>query len=431
MITKTIFGSIMVVLLVEASFVVPIAAESSAPQNIEQIDGFAARLGAPPGFTRVMIGFEPLFKGRIAELIEEHGGRIKDAFRLISAISAILPTEVIPLVEKLPFVRYVEEDHLIRSTQELAQPYPAEVAQEIRWNLEAIGADKVWNISTGRDIKVAVIDSGIDYNHEDLAGNIKGGVELTLLQRTTNRLAWYDVFGHGTHCAGIIGAMRNGKGIVGVAPDVSLYAVKVFTPIGYALTSDIVEAIEWCVDNDMDIVSMSLGGGPFLARIFGLKEACEAAYEHGLLLVAASGNWPSILWPLPIVSWPAAYDSIIAVGATNSTNAHAFFSCRGPQVELSAPGVGVYSTLPHISVAGIIGMAGFYYGPMDGTSMACPHVAGVAALVWAANPSLSNEEVREILSSTARNLGSDGKDTLYGHGLVDAEAAVTEALNRA
>jgi hypothetical protein len=198
-------------------------------------------------------------------------------------------------------------------------------------------------------------------------------------------------------------AVANDAGVVGVAPGATLWAVKVLGDAGTGFTSDVIQGLEWCRDHNIQVVSMSLAAG----HSSSLQNACNAAYNAGLLLVAAAGNSSGA------VSYPAAYSSVIAVSAIDAGGQLASFSNWGPEIELAAPGVDIYSTYE----------AGGY-ATLSGTSMACPHVAGVAALVWSA-PGLgcsSAAAVRARLRQTARDLGL--ASTQQGYGLVDAAAAV-------
>jgi len=213
--------------------------------------------------------------------------------------------------------------------------------------------------------------------------------------------------GHGTHCAGIVAAEDNGVGVVGVAPKANLYGVKVLNSEGRGYESDVIAGIDWSVRNGMQVISMSLGSD------FGsisLEKACDNAYSSGVLLVAAAGNDGTPPGKGDNVDYPGAYSSVIAVAATGSNDERARWSSTGPDVELAAPGVNIYSTIP-----------GEKYGTKSGTSMACPHVAGAAALVMVTHPTWTNVEVRDRLQETADDLGATGFDTKYGYGLVDAD----------
>jgi len=214
---------------------------------------------------------------------------------------------------------------------------------------------------------------------------------------------------HGTHVAGIIAAAADGSGVVGVAPNAELYAVKVLDGAGFGLLSWIMEGIEWAVDNEIDVVNISIGGFHTVA----LQDACDAAYTAGVLLVAAAGNGAE-------VAYPAAYDSVIAVTGTDSADQQGWFAPFGSQVELAAPGVVIQST-----------SANNNYAELSGTSQAASHVSGVAALVFSAGTNdlnndgiVNNQDVRMQLQLSAQDLGDPGKDDVYGYGLIDVAAAL-------
>ncbi len=279
-------------------------------------------------------------------------------------------------------------------------PQPAEV---LPWGVDRIDADLAWATTRGAGIKVAVIDTGIDLDHPDLKENIKGGYNALNPRKSCN-----DDNGHGTHVAGIIAARQNGIGVVGVAPEADLYAVKVLNSRGIGFVSDIIEGLDWCIQNGIQVANMSLGGGGTTSY----HEAIQKAYQAGIVLVAAAGNDGVD----NSVNYPAAYPEVIAVSATDSNDVLSSFSSRGPEVELAAPGVEIDSTWND-----------GYYRTASGTSMATPHVSGAAALVLAAGRANTPDDVRAILQSTADDLGAEGRDAWYGWGLVDAEEAATGA----
>jgi subtilisin family serine protease len=251
----------------------------------------------------------------------------------------------------------------------------------------------------GSGVNVAIIDTGIDYTHSDLDANFGTLLGYDFVNDDSEPM---DDNGHGTHCAGIVAAEDNGEGVVGVAPGAHLYAVKVLDSGGSGYGSDVIAGIQWSVTNNMDVISMSLGSD------FGsisLKTACDNAYySSGVLLVAAAGNDGNPPGKGDNVDYPAGYDSVIAVAATDRSDNRASFSSTGSAVELAAPGVSIYSTWRNGG-----------YATKSGTSMACPHVAGTAALVIG--------DVRQRLRDTADDLGPTGFDTKYGYGLVDADGA--------
>jgi hypothetical protein len=284
--------------------------------------------------------------------------------------------------------------------------YALDTELDNSWGVKRIGAGLVHDSGNngGAGVKVAIIDTGIDYNHSDLYANYAGGYDFVNSDDDP-----MDDNGHGTHVAGIIAALDNEIGVVGVAPEAELYALKALDKTGSGYVSDVIYAIQWASDPDgdgsakdrLDIINMSLGAD--VGNIF-FKWACNLAYRDGLLLVAAAGNGGSVIYP-------AAYSSVIAVSATSQDNDNtiASFSSTGSEVELAAPGVNIYSTYLNNN-----------YKTFDGTSMSSPHVAGTAALVWADKPGWSNKKIRAQLQDTADDLGASGRDSLYGYGLVNA-----------
>lgn len=252
--------------------------------------------------------------------------------------------------------------------------------QTTPWGIDRIDAPDAWTTSTGDGVRVCVADSGIDKNHEDL--DYLEGANFSTNNphgRNLNPDAYDDGDGHGTHVAGTIAALDNDLGVVGVAPDVDLLIAKVLRDNGSGYTSQIVDGLNWCASQGADVINMSFGSASGSAT---LQTAIQGIASQGVVLVAASGNSSG---STPI--FPAGYEQVIAVGATDEYDQIASFSNRGEEV--NAPGVAVLSTLP-----------GDTYGTYSGTSMASPHAAGVAALIIAtgeANPA----KVRNILTASA------------------------------
>jgi subtilisin len=215
--------------------------------------------------------------------------------------------------------------------------------------------------------------------------------------------------GHGTHIAGTISALNNDIGVIGSTPDSELYAIKVLDQYGNGNYSDIIAEIEWALANNMDILNMSFGG---VNSSRTLKTAVDNAYKSGILLVASAGNYGYD--KKGTITYPAKYDSVIAVGAVDEQNNWAGFSSVGRELELVAPGVNIISTVPG------------GYAAFNGTSMASPHVVGVASLVWSEQPDLNNIELRNILNQSSEYLGDP---FLYGKGMVNALSAVTYKEN--
>ena len=258
--------------------------------------------------------------------------------------------------------------------------------------------------------KVCILDTGYDINHPDLTSdpNIVTGYSGP---NSAGPSPWtFDGHGHGTHVAGTIAAIgSNDEGVVGVNRNgqLKLHIVKVFGDNGsWGWQSSLIAAVEECVTAEANVISMSLGGG-------GFSQTSSDTYDRilnvdNILVVAAAGNDGDTSY-----SYPASYNSVMSVAATDSSDNVAGFSQKNNQVDIAAPGVGVRSTLPNGR-----------YASWNGTSMACPHVSGVAALIWSHDTSKSAVEIRNALESSAIDLGATGRDDAYGHGLVRADLAM-------
>jgi len=306
----------------------------------------------------------------------------------------------------LPFVRYVEDD----------PPDAVSIDVEtLEYGVNQINAEAIWGGAPdattllvgqgGAGIKVAVIDTGIDCGHQDLAGGCVYGANFA------NAAQPFDDNGHGTHVGGIIAARQNGVGVVGVAPEATVYAVKVLDGAGSGSWSSVAMGIDWAVKNGMHVINMSLGATTGSQAVADAVERAEAA---GVLVVASAGNSGCC----NSVGYPAAYDGVLAVAAVDSLEMRAAFSSTGPQVDIAAPGVGIRSSVPTGSCS-LCDPSGYLW--LNGTSMAAPHVAGVGALLrsrgWSAM------EAASLMTTTAVDLGAPGFDTEYGYGRVDALAA--------
>lgn len=365
---------------------------------------------------KVLVGFREqagLTSLEKQEKIHRAGGRIKRALKRMNVVAARLPEEDIQRLKDDPSIAYVEEDSVVRAVEPFAALGAPSREYLDSWGVSRIGADLAAQAGfTGAGIKVAVLDTGIDYNHPDLKDNYRGGYNFVYDNDDPfdDSMSAYVPTGHGTHVAGIIGARNNGTGVVGVAPEVSLYAVKVLNAGLAGDVSDIIAGIEWAINNNVQIISMSIGSNLYSEA---LREACDRAAQAGIILVAAAGNFNN-----SSIEYPAAFDSVIAVTATRPDDTRPLYN-YGPQMELAAPGVGIKSTVP-----------GGGYGYLTGTSQAAPHVAGVAALLLASGITDTNgngtvaDEVRQRLAGTARDLGDPGWDAAFGYGLVDAARAL-------
>ncbi len=278
--------------------------------------------------------------------------------------------------------------------------------QVLPWGVERIGAELAHSQNKGQGIKVAILDTGIDLDHPDL--RVAG--DVTFVPGTTSG---DDDNGHGTLVAGIIAALDNDIGTVGIAPEVELYAVKVLDRRGTGTMRTIRRGIEWAIDNDMQVINMSFGVAAKLGH--EVRQALKEAYQAGIVIVAAAGNEGTADGEGDTMWAPGEYKQVIAVGAIDEADNRYGSSSTGETLELVAPGVNIYST-----------RAGGDYANLTATSAASPHIAGVAALLIASGVS-NNTKIRQILQSTAEDLGTPEWDNQYGYGLVNATGALATA----
>lgn len=269
-----------------------------------------------------------------------------------------------------------------------------------RVNLKGVGR-------TGREVKVGVLDTGVDSSHPDIGRNVKGSIDAIGGSASAR-----DDNGHGTHVSGTIAAMRNGIGVVGVAPEASVYSVKVLDSRGSGKLSTLVQGMEWCVNQQIKVVNLSLSSSKENQTF---RDVVLSARRAGITMVCAAGNsGPSA----NTVGYPARYIETIAVAAIDDHDSVPNFSSRGREIAVSAPGVDVLSTWP-----------GRKYRKSSGTSMAAPHVTGAVALMLEANPALTPSEIKSILQSTAVPLAGAGPDE-QGAGVIDVAAALSRVSKK-
>ena len=396
--------------------------------NRAKISGLAASFlllsAACASASQKIVTFDPSYKleSRVAG-IESIGGKVTKDLHIIDAVVAVFPDNVKnPAIKSLMGVMNIEEDLYLKWIEEAPEalplsyvtdgldrikagestmpellPIPAKPVitpeeKEIPWGVKRVNASGVWNTTMGEGVKVAVIDTGVDYNHPDLKDVYTGGYNAIISTATP-----LDDHGHGTHVSGTIGAVRDAVGVVGVAPKVRLYAVKVLDAGGSGTYSAIVDGIQWAVDNNMQVINMSLGGG---SGTPALQKVMEAADKAGVTIVCAAGNDSGP------VNYPAKYPQAIAISASDSSDKLASFSSRGAEIAFIAPGVSIYSA-----------KKGGGFTTMSGTSMASPHVAGLAALAVGAGAD-TPAKVRAALKKAASSLGM--KPTEQGAGMIDA-----------
>ncbi len=374
-----------------------------------------------------IISFEHAYRGSALEKnIENAGGKVTRKFTVIDAMVAVFPDDVkdasiysikgVTDVAEDSYIRWIEAApasmnavplpsvenalKMIRTGEGWEAPVFSDIRPaadpadaEIPWGVKRVKAPAAWDHTAGQGVKVAIVDTGMDYTHPDLAPNYKGGYNAIISTASP-----MDDHGHGTHVSGTIGAVRDMNGVAGVAPKADLYAVKVLDKNGSGQYSWIVAGIEWAIMNHMNVINMSLGGG---SGTEALKQVMIKANQAGVTVVCAAGNDSGP------VNYPAKYPQAIAVSASNSADKLAYFSSRGPEIAVIAPGVDIYSSYK-----------GGGYTTMSGTSMASPHVAGLAALAIAAGAD-SPDAVRAALKAAATPLPGL-KPTDQGAGLVDA-----------
>jgi hypothetical protein len=369
------------------------------------------------GYVDVLIGFTE--EADQSQVVEE-GADIKYNFTSIDVVAASVPEEALDVLATDPNIEFIEFDAPV-----YALGHTSSIAEyQNSWGVDHIGADVVHaGGNKGTGVKICVLDTGIDYNHPDLAANYKGGKDFINSDNDPK-----DDNGHGSNVSGIIAAVLNGAGVVGVAPEAHLYVGKVLNNFGSGSISDVIAGIEWCVDQQAKIISMSLGSSTG-SRAW--KDALDAAYSDGILLVAAAGNGGNCDGTGNNVRYPAKYDSVIAVAMTDQTDARHCKSSTGSTVELSAPGVAIKST----------SLNGLYF-TNSGTSMSAPHVSGSAALIMRTDETVwahlgytngdgvwSNGEVRKVLAKTAQDLGPNGRDSKFGFGLVRPDLVTPSVAN--
>jgi len=335
----------------------------------------------------------------------------------------------------------VPNDPYYSSTGSWGQTYPD------MWGMQKINAAAAWDQTTGSNsVVVAVVDTGVDRNHPDLAANMwtnpgeipNNGIDDDGNGYIDDYYGWdfvnndndpMDDYGHGTHCAGTIGAVgNNGIGVVGVNWNVKIMALKFLDASGGGTDEAGIKALQYAADMGARVSSNSWGGGGSVA----MEDAVKYEHDRGMVIVAAAGNANSDA----LGFCPAYADYAIAVAASNHNDAKACFSNWGEKIDVAAPG-GDSSSCggidDHIlsTRASINKMCGNslsdYYCIARGTSMATPHVSGLAALLLAKNPALTNEEIRQILRMGADDLGTVGKDSSFGYGRINAAGSMALA----
>lgn len=333
--------------------------------------------------------------------------------------------EVAKRISQLPGVLWAEPNGM---TEMALAPSDARYGEQ--YGPAKIGCETVWNLTAGgsNHVILAVADTGLNFLHEDLQENLvwhnpdeipNNDIDDDGNGFVDDTTGWdfyysdklpFDGQGHGTHVTGIAAArLSNGVGIAGVAGNVTVMPLKVFSDAGNGTWEAIELAVYYAVDNGAHVINYSGGG---YGGTQGMAEAAQYAYDNGVTFVAACGNGSS-----ENPYYPAAYDSVIAVMGTNRNDNRYSSSNRGDYLDVGAPGVDILST--YIPGAD-------QYATITGTSMASPHVAGAAAILYTLNPALTVDQVTNVLRRTAVDLGDPGFDRIYGYGRIDLAAAAVD-----
>ena len=385
------------------------------------------------------------------QMLSQIGGEVKDQdflvpnLKLIKLEAGQTVEEAIKQFEQMPGVIYAAPNHYVSIIGGIFPPRPEpdpdptpnpfnDPLFDRSYGISKIGSPKAWTeFTTGnRSVLVAVIDTGVDYTHEDLAANMWKNpkeIEDNAIDDDNNGFI-DDIYGwnfvgnnnnpfddnrHGTHVSGTIGALAgNGLGTIGVSPKVSIMACKFLSKDGWGTLDAAMKAITYAVANGAKVLNNSWGGGGFSQP---LLDTIKAAERSGVLFVAAAGNSNNDNDKNPM--YPASYDApnIVSVAATDTVDQKAFFSNFGKTtVDLGAPGVAVFSSLPNN-----------LYGTLNGTSMATPHVAGAAALIWAYKPTLSVYDLKDLMLNTVDHIDSM-KDTTVSGGRLNVYNAMAFSL---
>lgn len=324
------------------------------------------------------------------------GKVVKHLKSVKSSVLELNPRQLKAMVSD-PEVQYIEVDqkrHLFDVITPMAQSTP--------YGITMVQANLVSDANAA-NTKVCVIDTGYTLSHPDLPNSGVSGFAFSGHGNWSS-----DGNGHGTHVAGTMVALNNADGVVGVLPSAQadVHIVKIFNDAGnWTYASDLIDGIQSCQDAGAKVVNMSLGGG---SSSQAEQTAMANFYNSGMLLIAAAGNGGNTS-----LSYPASYDAVVSVAAVDSSRNLASFSQRNSQVELAGPGVSVNSTWNNGG-----------YNSISGTSMASPHVAGVAALVWSNHPECTAAQIRSALQATAQDRGTAGRDSSFGFGIVQAKTAV-------
>lgn len=367
----------------------------------------AAAAGSAEGFVPGRLLVMPragMPEKALARIIAEHGGgnarRVGKSELRIIEVPEGLEQEALQRLLRHPHVRFAEFDRLGKFALVPNDPYLGS-----QWHTQKIGAAAAWDISQGQGVTIAVLDTGTDCTHPDLSAACVAGWNMV-----DNNSNTADVSGHGTQAAGAAAAIsNNGAGVAGIAGQAKIMPIRIGGSNGF-MYSDVAAGLTYAADKGVRVANMSIYGALGSSSILS---AAQYFKSKGGLVITSAGNAATD------PGWSPS-TSMITVSATDANDTLASWSNFGRYIVMSAPGVGIWSTT--------MGSGGTY-SAVSGTSFSSPITAGVVALMMAANPALSNTEVESLLFSTAVDLGSAGRDSQFGHGRVNAAAAVAAAAN--
>ncbi|HBN09645.1 MAG TPA: hypothetical protein DD435_13675 [Cyanobacteria bacterium UBA8530] len=339
------------------------------------------------------------------------GVQIEDDLKGINAVTVAVPAGISPegllaKVSKDPVVSAGELDRIVL-LDNLTVDDPERGQQ---YNLDRVVAEKAWEVSMGEEIKIAIVDTGVDQNHPDLAGKLLPGQNIL-----DSALYPKDDVGHGTHVAGIAAAATNNRlGIAGMAPNAKIIPVKVIDR-ARGSASSFARGIIWAADHGADVMNMSFG--TYEPSVV-LQKAVAYAIEKNVVLVSTMGNDDE-----ERKRYPAAYPGVIAVGSIDRQDQKSSFSNYGDWITITAPGTKIYSTAPTYPTS-LVSSNGYAF--LSGTSMAAPLVTGIVALVRSQKKGATPAQVKEILQKSADDLGAPGFDKEFGYGCVNARRALQQ-----
>ncbi|GMK37937.1 hypothetical protein PCCS19_09910 [Paenibacillus sp. CCS19] len=391
-----------------------------AQLHLEKLFGQCVRTSAAKHTSRHLIGFRGKSSyNQLIQYLERKGIKPIKTIKSSRVICCYMNTRSLSNKARInalpPSIKFIEKDARVRthalhgSQRSIVRKRDSASGgicpDNATWNICRVQAPDAWTKTEGDDVRVAVIDTGIA-KHSNLV--IAGGVNTTNIKSASS---YYDDNGHGTHVAGIIAATGKDGMQPGVAPKVSLYAIKALDHEGLGYISDIIQGINWCINNKIQVINMSFGLLPG-EQSAALQEAIQKAYNNGIVLVASAGNSGTSNGR---IDEPASFSETIAVAASNRNDEIASYSSRGQGIDITAPGTNIRSLQPNSG-----------YVEMSGTSMSCPHVAGGAALVLAADSSLTPDQVSEKLKSWAKSLNGYNQQA-QGNGIMQLAAVAAES----